>query len=143
MIATVATVSISPASAAKQITPGLWHIRITSQLISKSIRDENKISASALYNKTISSNAIGNSVTYCIPIGHKRTLPKGTQFCRTVFRMPLGQIVTAGIVTSDLYYKLAILGGTGVYSNIGGEVLIQATKLVPRKEKLVFTITAF
>lgn len=57
--------------------------------------------------------------------------------------MPLGQIVTAGIVTSDLYYKLAILGGTGVYSNIGGEVLIQATKLVPRKEKLVFTITAF
>lgn len=59
------------------------------------------------------------------------------------YRMPLGQIVAAGVVTSEIYYKLAVIGGTGVYNNIGGEVQVIATNLVPRKERLIFTIRSF
>lgn len=57
--------------------------------------------------------------------------------------MPLGQIVAAGVVTSEIYYKIAVVGGTGLYRNTGGEVLVTATRLIPRKEKLVFTIIAY
>lgn len=57
--------------------------------------------------------------------------------------MPLGQILAQGIVTSPVYYKLGIVGGTGIYKNIGGEVQVTATKLKPRKENLVFTLVAY
>lgn len=139
----VLSLLISPASATEKIEPGLWHIRITSQVITRDKTGKIRITASLLYNKHISPYAIGNSVARCTEIGLRRTLPRGTQFCSISFRMPLGQIVTAGIVTSEVYYKLAIVGGTGVYNNIGGELLTIVTKLKPRKQNLVFTIHAF
>jgi hypothetical protein len=57
--------------------------------------------------------------------------------------MPLGQIITMGVVASSVYYKMAVVGGTGVYSNIGGEVESITLKLKPRRERLTFTIVAF
>lgn len=131
------------ANARPTIAPGTYHIRITSQLIKQDKGKRLVLAASALYNKHISSYAIGNSISRCTIMGHKRTFPEGTLFCNVVFRMPLGQIVTAGVVTSRVYYRLAVTGGTGVYSNVGGQVRVITTKLKPHKENLVFSLRAF
>lgn len=139
----LAVLVISPAEAVREINPGTAHIRITSQVITRDKTGRIRVSASSLYNKHISPNAIGNSITRCIQTGPRRTLPLGTQYCSTAFRFPLGQIITAGIVTSPVYYKMAVLGGTGTYANVGGEVRVIATRLVPRKENIVFTLHAF
>ena len=133
-----------PSAGAKQeLAPGRYFIRITSQVIKRDRDGRIRISASSLYNKFISPNAIGNSIARCIQIGNRRTIPHGSQLCAVVYRMPLGQIVAGGYVSSPVYYKLAIVGGTGVYANVGGQVQVTAKKLVPRKDKLVFVLNAF
>lgn len=139
----LAVLLISPAEAVREISPGTSHIRVTSQVIKRDKKGRIRISASAIYNKHVSPYAIGNSITRCILTGHRRTLPSNTQLCTIAFRFPLGQIVASGVKTSEVYYKLAVVGGTGVYSNVGGEVRVIATKLVPRKENLVFTLRSF
>jgi hypothetical protein len=57
--------------------------------------------------------------------------------------MPLGQIVTVGVRSSQVYYRLAIVGGTGLYANTGGQLTVIVTKLVPLREQLNFNIVAF
>jgi hypothetical protein len=129
--------------ASAEIPPGTAYIRITSQVIKRDKSGVERITASSLYNKHISRYAIGNSVGRCVRIGNRRTLPRGTELCHFVFRMPLGQIVTAGVRSSEVYYRLAIVGGTGAYSNIGGHVQVTARQLIPRKEYLLFTVIGF
>lgn len=134
---------VSIAQVIQHLQPGTSHIRITSQVIKRDRTGANRITASSLYNKSVSRYAIGNSVYRCTLIGNRRTLPRGSEFCNAIFRLPLGQIVATGIRSSPVFFRLAIVGGTGVYKNIGGEVEVITTKLVPHKEKLVFTVIAF
>ena len=134
-----------PASAKleNRIAPGTAYIRITSQAIVHDHRGFVSMTAFALYNRHISPYSIGNAVYRCTMIGNKRTLPRSSQFCNVVYRLPLGQIVATGVMSSPFYYALAIVGGTGYYKNIGGEVHGLATSLKPHKEKLVFTVIAY
>ena len=137
---------VSPAGAVqqqKQLQPGVNYIRITSQVITKDKKGTIKYAAYALYNKPTYIHSIGNGVSRCNNIGNRRTLPRGTQVCNYIFRFPLGQIVTAGVVTSPVYFKLAVTGGTGLYANIGGQVQVITTKLKPLKQNLSFTIFAY
>lgn len=131
---------VTPINASDNATPGTSRINLTAQVITRDKIGSIRFAAYALYNKPRYSNAIGNSISRCSSVGRRRTLPKGTQLCTNVYRLPLGQVIAMGLVTSPIYYKMAITGGTGEYKNIGGEVLIITTKLKPRKEKLVFTV---
>ena len=139
-------VLITPASASqerRELAPGISYIRITSQVIKQDKHGHIRFAASALYNKHISPYAIGNSVARCAIVPHRRTIPNGSQICTIVYRMPLGQITAVGFIASEVYYTIPVVGGTGYYRNIGGQVQSITTRLVPHKENLIFSIVAF
>jgi hypothetical protein len=46
-----------------------------------------------------------------------------------------------GIVNSEVFHRVAIVGGTGFYSNIGGQVT--AVALNDRIDRVVFNLEAF
>lgn len=79
----------------------------------------------------------------CSPIGNRRTLPRESSLCHIVFRMPLGQIVGMGFVASAVYYRIAIIGGTGVYRNIGGEIISITLRQHPHRERITMSVIAF
>jgi len=127
-----------------KVVRGQSQITVTTQTIKQESFERFSITAFAIYNKNISPYAIGNGIIRCLHISHKRTLPAGTMTCLAVFRMPLGQIIAGGLVTSRVYYRLAIAGGTGAYANVGGgQVQVITTKLKPRKEQLKFVLYSF
>jgi len=50
-------------------------------------------------------------------------------------------IVTAGLVSSRLFYTAAITGGTGLYENARGTLTVTARRLRPRRELLLFRLS--
>lgn len=132
---------ISTSNAA--LSPGPATIDITIKVRETVFRHDAIIITSSLYNKRITPRSIGNSVAACRNVANKRTLPKGTYFCNTVYRFPLGQIIVAGIVSSPVYSRMAVVGGTGIYSNVGGQVILHAFNLNPLRARLHFALEAF
>jgi len=131
-------------AAPPKVVSGRSNITITSQVIKEEKFQRLRITAFALYNKNISPYAIGNSILRCTIISRKRTLPRNTRTCFAVYRMPLGQIVAAGLVTSSVFYRLAVIGGTGAYANVGGgQLQVVTTQLQPRKDRLFFVLYSF
>ena len=147
VILTSALLLVASASAAPpKVAAGKAAITVTTQVIKQESHKklQLQIIAFAIYNKNISRYAIGNGVIRCTRISQKRTLPKGTRICLAVYRMPLGQIIAGGLVTSNVFYRLAVAGGMGAYANVGsGQVQVVATKLKPRRERLIFVIYSF
>ena len=46
------------------------------------------------------------------------------QSCTATYFLPKGQIVTQGVISSRLIYELAVVGGTGLYSNVRGTLTV-------------------
>jgi hypothetical protein len=55
--------------------------------------------------------------------------------------LPKGQIVAQGLIGTRLIYQLAVVGGTGLYSNVKGSVTITSlNRKKPVREVLVFRL---
>lgn len=124
------------------LSPGDATIHITSTVRKTTHKRGVVINSSSLYNRRITPRSIGNSVRVCRNVSDGVTLPKGRFVCVVVYRFPLGQITAMGVISSPVYYRLAVVGGTGIYSNILGQVKAQAYNLSPTRERLFFSLKA-
>jgi hypothetical protein len=68
----------------------------------------------SLFNKGITSEAIGHSDVMCVHTGTASLNCTGTYF------LPRGKMMVSGVIGSRLIYELAVVGGTGLYSNVRG-----------------------
>jgi len=88
-----------------------------------------------LYNKRIKPKALGHATMSCSAVGSTG------QSCTATYFLPKGQIVTQGVITSRLIYELAVVGGTGLYSNVRGTLTVTSLKRKPPTELLVFRLS--
>ena len=72
----------------------------------------------------------------CTYTGEKSNQCTGTYF------LPQGEIVVGGVIGSKLLYTQPILGGTGLYDNVGGTLTVTSLGGKPPKELLLFRLTA-
>ncbi len=87
-----------------------------------------------LYNKRIRVKAIGRGTMTCTSVG-------GTgKHCSAAYVLPQGEIVAQGMISSRLIYELAVVGGTGLYSNVRGTLTVTSLKRKPSQELLVFRL---
>lgn len=89
-----------------------------------------------------SGKRIGWGVRMCHGLGSGGPLgPSTVQACEGTYVLPLGKIQTQGTRRGESSYLLAVIGGTGLYSNVGGSLLVER---VDRKvDRLLFSLEAF
>jgi hypothetical protein len=89
-----------------------------------------------LYNKGITSQAIGHSDIVCTYTGSRARQCNGTYF------LPKGKIVVSGSMRWRVFFKLAVVGGTDLYNNVRGSMTGSIYSRGPRRELLVFRLIA-
>jgi hypothetical protein len=89
----------------------------------------------ALYNRRVSPKPIGQADILCT------TLVGGRRMCTGNYALPKGTLVTTGAIGTRLLYELAIVGGTELYDNARGSLVVTTTSLKPRREVLVFRLS--
>ncbi len=132
----------APASGTRALTtPG--NIRITDRLVRHTHVDEGKRGPGAgdfdfyrqlLFNRGITSQPIGHSDLTCINTG------TGSSNCTGTYFLPTGKIMVGGVIASRLFYELAVIGGTGVYSNVNGTLTVTYLGGSPAREFLLFRL---
>ena len=83
-------------------------------------------------------NIIGYGVVICTHLG--KVLPGAVSKCTGDYTLPLGKLVASGTRQRRDYYLLAIVGGTGVYSQALGTLIVSTVAMSPRKERLLFSL---
>jgi hypothetical protein len=138
-IVTILAALILTSSTAPSL-PGPGIVRVQAETIrSKKLGDE-KFSMALIYNPRITVRAIGNVTMLCKFLGVGGPLGSGTQFCRATYSMPHGKIMAMGLIKKRSFFSLAVIGGTGLYSNVGGEVIVSTYAYPPRQERLLFSL---
>jgi hypothetical protein len=89
----------------------------------------------ALFNRRASPHSIGYAYVLCWLVSFD------TGACTATYLLPKGEIVTSGWLGPQLLYEVPIVGGTGLYDNARGSLLVTTTQLKPRQELLVFRLT--
>ena len=87
-----------------------------------------------LYNRRVTSKPIGRATILCTLI------TRNSRSCTATYVLPKGSIVTSGMIGSRLIYELAIVGGTELYDNARGSLVVTTTALNPRRQVLVFRL---
>lgn len=132
----LAVLVIAPASVGSAIPPGGdAKIDVTVETQSRESRGNVTVVKERIFNKRITNRSIGTVVSYCIHLNGENG------FCNWVYRFPLGTITVMGIVNSDIFHRVSIVGGTGFYSNVGGQVTRIA--LNNRIDRGVFNLEGF
>jgi hypothetical protein len=94
-----------------------------------------EIISQLLYNRRVTSKPIGRATILCT------LLSRTSRTCTATYVLPKGNIVTSGMIGSRLIYELAIVGGTELYDNARGSLVVTTTALDPRRQVLVFRLT--
>ena len=140
-LATFALVTGSVTFGSGEVSPGL--IRLTTREISRSVDNRGASSRGPgdvvvirqlLYNKGIRKAPIGHADIVCTYTGDRFRLCNGT------YTLPRGKITVSGSVRYWEFYKLAIVGGTDLYSDVRGSETATLYARGPRKEILVFRL---
>jgi hypothetical protein len=109
------------------------HAHVDGGKAGKSVGDLDVYSV-LLYNKRITTKAIGHGTMTCTAIGSTG------QSCTATYFLSRGEIVAEGVITSRLIYALAVVGGTGPYNNVRGTLTVTSLSRKPSKELLVFRL---
>jgi predicted secreted Zn-dependent protease len=94
-----------------------------------------EIIAQSLYNRRVTTRAIGRANILCTMLG------KDLRSCTATYVLPKGSIMTSGVIGSRLIYELAVIGGTELYDNARGSLVVTTTALKPRRQVLVFRLS--
>ena len=133
-------IAVAPASQALD-RPGT--IRITTREVAHRIFDHGprgrgpgdvEVSRTLLYNKGITSRAIGHGEVVCTFTGRRSRVCNGTYF------LPRGKIIVSGALVFRQFYEFAVLGGTGLYNNVQGSLTVTTTTPRPRRDILTFRL---
>ena len=88
----------------------------------------------ALYNRRVTSRAIGRGELVCT------FTMRNSRVCRGTYFLPRGRLVVGGSIVFRSVYELAVLGGTGLYDNARGSLTATRTSKSPRREFLLFRL---
>ncbi len=83
---------------------------------------------------------IGWAAVVCTDLGSGGPLGSASAMCWGTYNFPKGRIQTTGTRKSRSSYVMAVVGGTGLYSNVGGVLLVRTIRLNPRSETLLFSL---
>lgn len=128
--------------------PGPGVVRLTAETlkfgerIGGSDNHAKRMQLSLLFNKNIVPGAFGNAIVLCQFLGRGNAFGDSTWYCDATYSLPRGRIEAAGIVRDRSLYVLAVTGGTGLYSNVAGEVIVSTFAFGPRQERLLFSLEA-
>ena len=137
----VLAVSRTPASHALE-GPGV--IRITDRELASTRIDIGRPGRSAgdieitrrlLYNTRITRRSIGRSQLVCVYTG------TATRDCRGTYTLPAGSIMVSGPMAFRQFFVLAVVGGTGRYSNVRGTLTVTSLGRRPRRDVVLFRLT--
>jgi hypothetical protein len=93
-----------------------------------------EISSLQLYNTRIRQRPIGHGQLVCIYTGDSRRNCDGT------FVLPAGKLVVSGGIVYRSLYDLAVIGGTGLYANVRGALIVTRVRQKPPGDVLVFRL---
>ena len=141
--------SASAVLASSELTkPGV--IRITNREVSRETVDNGRPGPSAgdqlivtqlLFNRRITTKALGHQEMLCTSLGQGDVRGGGSRACSMTFYLPQGRLVAGGSVHNLLFYQLPILGGTGLYDNVGGTLTVTFLGGRPARQLLLFRLT--
>jgi hypothetical protein len=88
-----------------------------------------------LYNERVTTRSIGRSEVVCTFMDSRRA-----RVCRGTYFLPKGRIVVGGSLLYRQFYELAVLGGTGLFDNARGSVVVTRTGVHPVRDRIVFRL---
>ena len=88
-----------------------------------------------LYNARLTTRSIGRSELLCTFVDRRRS-----RVCRGTFFLPKGKIVVGGSLLYRQFYELAVLGGTGLYDNARGSLVVTRIAVHPVRDRMVFRL---
>ena len=92
------------------------------------------ISRNLLYNKRITSKAIGHGELVCTFTGG------ASRVCTGTYVLPRGKIVVGGTIIYRQLYQLAVLGGTDFYDGASGTLTVTSIARKPPRDVLLFRL---
>jgi hypothetical protein len=95
-----------------------------------------EITRSLLYNRRITTKAIGHGELVCTFTGGVRRTCTGT------FVLPKGHLVVAGAILYRQLFQLAVIGGTELYTSARGTLTVTALPDGRGRNVLLFRLTA-
>lgn len=128
--------------------PGV--IRITNREVNRVAVDGGRAGPSAgdqlvvthlLFNRRITAKSLGHQETLCTYLGRGGVLGGGSRLCNMTFYLPEGRLVTSGAVHNLLFYQVPVVGGTGLYDNVGGTLTVTFLGGRPARQLLLFRLT--
>lgn len=134
--AVIASVLFAAGAARPLDGPGL--IRVTALTTETSFSDGRLIQASWIRDRH--GNRIGWEIVTCLDLGSGGPLGSGTALCTGTYQFPKGRIQAQSTRKKQSSYVLAVTGGTGLYSNVGGTLLVETISERPRVERLLFSL---
>jgi len=143
LVCLVALVPAAGLSQSTQQTTGLVRIfSFTQGVASTDIGIEGRSAGDRFFQGLLLSdrrgNVIGHGAVICTFLG--KTLPSPVSQCLGNYILPLGKLVASGTRQRRDYYLLAVVGGTGVYSQARGTLIVSTVAMSPRKERLLFSL---
>jgi hypothetical protein len=145
--ATTALAAVSVPAATGLAGPGT--IRVTNREITHEVVDVGQpgpspgdmlIRSALLYNRGITSHAIGHEEVVCTYLGARSAFGDGSRNCVATVFLRRGKLVAEGAVHNLFIYELPVLGGTGIYDNVRGTLTVTFLGNGPRRELLLFRL---
>ena len=88
-----------------------------------------------LFNTRLTTRSIGRSELICTFVDRRRS-----RVCRGTFFLPKGKIVVGGSLLYRQFYELAVLGGTGLFDNARGTLVVTRMSVHPVRDRMVFRL---
>jgi hypothetical protein len=96
---------------------------------------DTEVSRQRLYNKRVTQRPIGRSELICEFVDRRRS-----RICRGTYFLPKGRIVVGGSLLYRQFYELAVLGGTGLFDNARGSLVVTRIGVHPVRDRMVFRL---
>jgi hypothetical protein len=147
-LALVAVVSSSVSASPTLDKPST--VRVTNEEVSRETVDlgdpgrspgDLLIVTQLLFNRRITPHAIGHEELSCMYLGRGGVLGGGKWNCQQTIYLRTGRIVAIGNVHNFLLYTLPVVGGAGIYDNVGGSVTVTYLGPSPRRQLLLYRLT--
>jgi hypothetical protein len=149
LVVLAVAVAASGVLASSELTrPGV--VRITSRELAREFVDlgaagptagDQLVVSRLLFNRRITTRALGHEELLCTYLGRGGVLGGGSRSCTITFYLPLGKLVVTGAVHNLLLFTLPVVGGTGIYENVGGTLTATFLGANPIRQLLLFRLT--
>jgi hypothetical protein len=142
--ALVGILFVSPWDGGSKAATGPATIRITNSEISVTRVDvgttgkspgDMEVIRQLLFNRRVTQQSIGSADLVCTFVDSRRS-----RVCRGTYQLPKGRLVVGGSILYRQFYELAVLGGTGIYDNARGTLVVTRMGVRPVRDLAVFRL---